>query len=139
MSDFLWHLATAIVLILLLASLVVGWFPLIKWFPVVGDYARTAQLAALLLCVAIGGIAGYRYSARQATIKSLQSKLDAAKLDLSLSEDAAADAHRQNIELQIKDQDNAQRIKEYENSLKARPNANCTLTPDDFAGRVRKR
>ena len=46
MSDFLWHLATAIVLILLLASLVVGWFPLIKWFPVVGDYARTAQLAA---------------------------------------------------------------------------------------------
>lgn len=138
MSNFLWHFVTVIVFALLLASLVVGWFPLIKWFPVIGEWVRTAQLVALLACLALGLIGGYRYADNHAKLKSLQTKLDAAKLDLSTAEDAAAMAHQENIELQMKDQENAERIKQYEQSLKARPNANCTLTPDDFK-RMRKR
>jgi hypothetical protein len=44
--------------LVLLAALVVGYFPLLKWFPVLGQYVPVAKLVSLLatglLCLLIG-------------------------------------------------------------------------------------
>ena len=53
MSDIFWTIATSYTAlcfdaVLLLAALVVGYFPLVKYLPVIGPYVPVARLIAIL-------------------------------------------------------------------------------------------
>lgn len=95
-----WTLATSYIVLgiigaVLIAALVVGYFPLLKWFPVIGAYVPLGKLVSLLAMGLLCGLlatrmTSERYDARQAAAKVaiLQGRLDA------VTKAAEADAAR---------------------------------------------
>ncbi len=69
MVDLFWTVATSYVVLglvglILLAALVVGYFPLLKWFPVIGSYVPVARLVSTLAMGLLCLLLGFRGSAR---------------------------------------------------------------------------
>lgn len=74
-TDWMWWIAysyvsLAAIGIVLIAALVVGYFPLLKWFPIIGPYVPVGKLvsllAASLLCFLVGArTADERQEAKQ--------------------------------------------------------------------------
>ncbi len=95
-----WSIATSYIVLaavgaVLIAALVVGYFPLLKWFPVLGAYVPLGKLVSLLAMGLLCGLLATRmtierYDAKQAAAKVaiLQGRLDA------LNKVAEADAAR---------------------------------------------
>lgn len=139
--SFFWDVATSsivlsMIALLLIAALVVGYFPLLKWFPVLGQYVPVARLASILAAALLSFLFGYKVADDRATTSALRNELAVARIDLAAAHKAAdqADAARRELAAQsITDQI---RIEKYAEELKKRPNAACTLTDDDFAGRM---
>ncbi len=139
--SFFWDVATSsivlsMIALLLIAALVVGYFPLLKWFPVLGQYVPVARLASILAAALLSFLFGYKVADDRAATSALRNELAVARIDLAAAHKAAdqADAARRELAAQsITDQI---RIEKYAEELKKRPNAACTLTDDDFAGRM---
>ncbi|HMN11776.1 MAG TPA: hypothetical protein PKD55_05565 [Bellilinea sp.] len=139
--SFFWDVATSsivlsMIALLLIAALVVGYFPLLKWFPVLGQYVPVARLASILVAALLSFLFGYKVADDRAATAALRNELAVARIDLAAAHKAAdqADAARRELAAQsITDQ---VRIEKYAEELKKRPNAACTLTDDDFAGRM---
>jgi hypothetical protein len=100
LTAIFWAVATSYVVIdvvvtVLVAALVVGYFPLLKWFPVLGAYVPVGKLVSLLAMGLLCGLLATRmtierYDAKQAAAKVaiLQDRLD------TLTKVAEADAAR---------------------------------------------
>lgn len=142
MNDILWTMATSslalsIVAVVSLAALVVGYFPLLKYFPVIGPYVAAAKLVSYiqigLLCLLIGA----RIADERQEVKDLNSIVEAKTIDLNATVEAEKEASDARDQLAKQEAADQERIAGYETALKARP-GNCTLTIDD-RDRMRQR
>ena len=143
MTDLLWDIATAppvliAVASLLAAALVVGYFPLLRWFPVLGQYVAVARLASYLFLALLTFLLGFRVADNRAEAAALRSKLEAAEVDRDAANQSAERLERDRQELARAAGEDQRRIATYEEALKARPNTACTLTDDDFPRRLRQ-
>lgn len=139
MGDLFWDIATSspvlgIIGLVLAAALVVGYFPLLKWFPVIGQYVPAARLVVIIAAALLCFLVGFRLSDEREEAKSLRLKIEAQSIDLEAAEDAAKQADAARAELAKQAQDDQERIADYAEQLKKRPNGACTLGPDDFTG-----
>lgn len=87
MVNLFWTVATSyialgVVATILIAALIVGYAPLLKWFPVIGEYVPLARLVSLLAMGLLCGLlatrmTAERYDAAQAVaqVKSLQARI----------------------------------------------------------------
>ena len=137
-ADLFWDIATSnialgIVGVLLAASLVVGYFPLLKWFPIIGQYVPVARLVVILSAALLCFLVGFRVSDDRAEAKSLRLQLAAKTIDLTAAQDAANQADAARAELAEQAKADQERIADYAEQLKKRPNVACTLGPDDFS------
>lgn len=143
MSDLLWDIATSypvlgMIGLVFLAALIVGYFPLLKWVPAVGQYVPAARLVVLLSAALLCFLFGFRVSDGRAEAKSLRLQLAAKSIDLTAANAAAQQSDTARQELAAQAISDEVRIANYAAELKKRPNAACTLTDDDFPDRVRK-
>lgn len=150
MMDFFWDIATSspvlgLIGMVLAAALVVGYFPLLKWFPVIGQYVPVARLVVLIAAGILAFLVGFRVSDERADARLLRATLAAKQLDLDAANEAAEQAQQARDELAKKSVSDDERIAGYELQLKSRPKddkggtCGCTLVPDDFSGGVRGR
>ena len=138
-GDLFWDIATSgpvlsLLALVLLASAVVGYFPLLKWFPVIGQYVAAARLVLILVAALICFLLGFRVSDQRAEAAALRARLEAAHIDLEAAGQAAKQADKARAELAEQAQADQERIADYAEQLKKRPNGACTLGPDDFGG-----
>lgn len=145
MADMFWNIATSSVVLgfiglILTAALVVGYFPLLKWFPVIGQYVPAARLVVVIAAAMLCFLVGFRLSDEREEAKSLKMQLAAKEIDLTAAQNATDQADAARAELAKQARDDQERIADYAEQLKKRPNGACTLGPDDFDGvRDRKR
>lgn len=88
MVNLFWAIATSYIVLgivgaVLIAAIIVGYFPLLKWFPVLGEYVPIGKLVSLLAMGLLCGLlatrmTAERYDAAQAAAKViiLQGRLD---------------------------------------------------------------
>lgn len=143
MADLFWNVATSspvlgLIGLVLAAALVVGYFPLLKWFPVIGQYVPAARLVVIIAAALLCFLVGFRLSDEREEAKSLRLQIQAKETDLKAAQNAAQQADAARAELAKQAQDDQERIADYAEQLKKRPNGACTLGPDDFDG-VRNR
>lgn len=137
MGDFFWDIATSypvlgLVAAAFVAALVVGYFPLLKWFPVIGQYVAAARLVVLISAGLLCFLVGFRISDGRAEAKSLRQELAAKQRDLDAAQQAADASDKAKAELAKQAQADQERIEQYEAALKARPDGGCALTDDDL-------
>lgn len=137
MADLFWDFATSspvlwIIGLVLAASLIVGYFPLLKWFPTLGQYVPVARLVVIITAALLCFLVGFRLSDEREEARSLRLKLYAQSVDLEAAEDAAKQSDAARAELAKQAQDDQERIADYADQLKKRPNSACTLGPDDL-------
>ena len=135
MIDLFWsvmtsYLALSIIGIVLLAALVVGYFPLAKYLPVIGPYVEAAKLIAFLLFGLIAFLIGVRITDERATLKQVKQDLAFSQLQLDAQKQSAetADKLRQQAEQQAEQAN--QKVTEYEAQLAKQP-AGCGCNFDD--------
>jgi len=138
-GDLFWDIATSgpvlsLLALVLLAAAIVGYFPLLKWFPVIGQYVAAARLVLILVAALICFLLGFRVSDQRAEAAALRARLEAAHVDLEAADQAAKQADKARAELAEQAQADQERIADYAEQLKKRPNGACTLGPDDFGG-----
>lgn len=143
-ADLFWNVATSSIILgviglVLAAALVVGYFPLLKWFPIIGQYVPVARLVVILSAALLCFLVGFRLSDEREEAKSLKLQLAAKQIDLEAANEAAQQAQEARTELAQQAQADQERIADYADQLKKRPNASCTLGPDDFLGGLPKR
>ncbi|RTL52887.1 MAG: hypothetical protein EKK40_06990 [Bradyrhizobiaceae bacterium] len=135
LTDLFWTLATSnlvlgLVGLILIAALVVGYFPLLKWFPVLGEYVPVAKLASLLSVGLICFLVGVRFADDREATKQIQAKNALLTQRLQAANDVATmDAKRA--------QDDADKIAQLEKLANATPTNNSPCFDSDAAGRVR--
>ena len=138
-GDLFWDVATSgpvlsLLALVLLAAAIVGYFPLLKWSPVLGQYVPVARLVVILVAALICFLLGFRVSDQRAEAAALRAKLEAAHIDLDAADQAAKQADKARAKLAEQAQADQERIADYAEQLKKRPNGACTLGPDDFGG-----
>ncbi len=145
-SDFLWAAATSEIALSALGLLIVvaaigGYVPIVS--TLLGGYARTAKLVFIIGLTALVFLLGVRTADNRADAKILRDQVAARdgviaskNFDLHLALEAAETASKQRDEAAQRAKVAQDEIDDYEQRLKARPNAACLLTPDDFADRV---
>lgn len=141
-ADLFWDIATSTIVlggigVVLGAALIVGYFPLLKWFPVLGAYVPVARLVVILSAALLCFLIGFRVSDDRAEAKSLRLQLQAKEMDVEAANDAAKKADEARAELAEQAKQDQERIADYAEKLKSRPNSACTLAPDDFPGLLR--
>ena len=137
MGDLFWDIATsylalAIDGVVLIAALVVGYFPLLKYLPAIGPYVPAAKLVSFLMAGLMCFLIGFRVSDDRAEAKTLRSEIAARTIDLNAAQDAARQADEARAQLAEQTKQDQERIADYEKALKARPDAACALNDDDL-------
>lgn len=137
MSDVFWDIAVSypalcFVAVVLLAALIVGYFPLLKYLPVLGPYVPVARLAAFLAVGLLCFLVGFRISDEREAAKNLKSELAAKTVDLQAANDAYEQSAMERTELANQAKADQERIAGYETVLKDRPSGGCELTADDL-------
>lgn len=135
-ADLFWNVATSsivlgVVGLVLAAALVVGYFPLLKWFPIIGQYVPVARLVVILSAALLCFLVGFRLSDEREEAKSLKLQLAAKQMDLEAANEAAQQAQEARTELAKQAEADQERITGYEASLKASKACDDTLTDDD--------
>lgn len=133
--DWFWWAATSYIVLglvgaIVAASLIVGYFPLLKWFPILGDYVPVAKLVSLLSVGLICFLLGVRFADERETAKQLQAKNNLLTQRLQAANDVAAmDAKRA--------QDDADKIALLEKLANETPPNSAPCFDNDAAGRLR--
>jgi hypothetical protein len=145
-SDFLWAAATSEIALsalglLIVVAAIVGYLPIVS--TLLGGYAKTAKLVFILALTALVFLLGFRTADNRAEAKILRDQIAARdgviaskNFDLHLALEAAETASKQRDQAAQRAKEAQDEIDDYEQRLKARPNAACLLTPDDFPHRV---
>lgn len=148
-SDFLWAAATSEIALsalglLIVVAAVAGYLPIVS--TLLGGYAKTAKLVFIVALAALVFLLGFRTADNRAEANILRDQISARddviaskNRDLRLALDTAETASKQRDEAARRAKDAQDEIDEYAERLRARPNAACLLTPDDFADRVQDR
>lgn len=135
MSSFFWSIVTSDLAfwvggIVLIASAVVGWFPLLRWFPVLGAYVPLARAVFVTVLFLMGVCFGYRLADESAALKQVQQDLAFARLQLDAQRQSADTAAKLRAEAEAKAATANQKVIEYEDRLSKLPEA-CGCALDD--------
>ena len=118
--------------IVLLVSAVVGWFPLLKWFPVLGSYVPLARAVFVIMLFAVGVCLGHRMADETAALKQARQDLVFQRLQLDAQKQSAETAARLRAEAEASAETANQKVKDYEERLAKLPETcGCGLTDDD--------
>jgi len=138
MTDFLLSLATSnlalgIVGCVLAVALVIGFMPLLSYFPVIGPYVPVAKLVAFLLFGLLCALIDRRSADSREQIATLQKDLAFSRLQLNNSTAAAADKARLDEASKAAAAADDLKAKTYEQWLKTQPAspAGCDDLSDD--------
>jgi hypothetical protein len=145
LGDAFWDVATSPLVLgpvglLLIAAAVVGYFPLLRWFPGIGQYVKAARLVFVLAVALLFFLVGFRTSDERAEAKALRTQLAAKDVDIDTANKVAREADAARAELARQNEADQQRIEDYEERLKRRApgdkaaGCGCILVPDDFDG-----
>jgi len=149
MSGFLWTLVTSDVFlaalgVLILAAVVVGYFPIVSSIAALRGYVTTARFALLLFVGAAAFLVGFRVADDRAEVAALREKIAAKdnmiqvkNMELLLSQQMADQADLERKAAAARAEAAQDEINDYAERLQARPNAACLLGPDDFTRGVR--
>ena len=135
MADLFWSVATSylalsIIGIVLLAALIVGYFPLAKYLPVIGPYIEAAKLIAFLLFGLLAFLVGVRITDERAALKQVKQDLAFSQLQLDAQKQSAETADKLRQEAQQQAEQANQKVTEYEERLAKQP-AGCGCNFDD--------
>lgn len=137
MSDFIWSLATSylvlsIIGIILLAALIVGYFPLAKYLPVIGPYVEAAKLIAFLLFGLMSFLVATRLSDERAEVKRLKTDLAFTQLQLNTQKQTAEQAQKLREQAEQQAAEANQKVTDYEDRLAKSPSGcGCSFDDDD--------
>jgi hypothetical protein len=137
MTDLIWSLATSyltlsIIGIILLASLVVGYFPLAKYLPVIGPYVEAAKLIAFLLFGLLMFLVATRLTDERAEVKRLKTDLAFTQLQLDTQKQTAEQAQKLRDEAEKQAAEANQKVTDYEDRLAKSPSGcGCSFDDDD--------
>jgi hypothetical protein len=137
MTDLIWSLATSylvlsIVGIILLAALVVGYFPLAKYLPVIGPYVEAAKLIAFLLFGLLMFLIATRLSDERAEVKRLKTDLAFSQLQLDAQKQTAEQAQKLRERAERQAAVANQKVTDYEDRLAKSPSGcGCSFDDDD--------
>ena len=134
-SDIFWTVVTSkpalwLDTLLLLAALIVGFFPLIKFIPVIGPYVEPSRFAALLIALSICFLLGFRVSHERQTAAILRVTLAAKQADLENARKSLADENQRAKQIEAAADAQHQSDTQYIASLQARPA--CALDDGDL-------
>lgn len=136
MGGIFWDFATSYIILsaiglVFIAALIVGYFPLLKWFPVVGQYVPVARLvvviAASLLCFLIG----FRVSNERAEANQLRIDLSFKQLELDAQRQAAETAAALRAKAEARAATLEKKVQDYEDELAKKPAGDGTLDDGD--------
>jgi type III secretory pathway component EscU len=133
----LWEIATSQVVLLLIgalvaASAVVGWFPLLKWFPVIGDYVRVARLVFVLSVALLAFLTGFRVADNRAERAQLQNELNWKNNEVEQQRQSAEDAERLKKEAEARADQLSKKVGDYEDFLSKQPVGTCAFDDADI-------
>jgi len=137
MADLIWSLATSylvlsIIGIVLLAALVVGYFPLAKYLPVIGPYIEAAKLIAFLLFGLLCFLIATRLSDERAEVKRLKTDLAFTQLQLDTQKQTAEQAQKLREQAEQQAAEANQKVTDYEDRLAKSPGGcGCSFDDDD--------
>jgi hypothetical protein len=137
MTDLIWSLATSylalgIIGIVLLAALVVGYFPLAKYLPVIGPYVEAAKLIAFLLFGLLCSLIATRLTDERAEVKRLKTDLAFTQLQLSTQKQTAEQAQKLRELAEQQAAEANQKVTDYEDRLAKSPSGcGCSFDDDD--------
>lgn len=135
MADLIWSLATSylalsIVGLILIAALVVGYFPLLKWFPVIGKYVAAGKLISLLTASVLAFLIGTRLADERAAVKQLKTDLAYAQLQIEAQKASAETAAKLRAQAEQQAATLEKKVTDYEDQLAKQP-AGCGCAFDD--------
>lgn len=137
MASLFWTIATSYTAltidgIILLACLIVGYFPLARYLPVVGPYVEAAKMLFAVMLFVTGVVVGHRISDESAALKQAQQDLAFQKLQLDAQKESAETADKLRTEAEASAATANQKVKDYEERLAKLPQTcDCGLTDDD--------
>ena len=104
MGDLFWDIATSspvlwFVAAVLGAALIVGYFPLLKWLPMIGQYVPVARLVVILTAALLCFLIGFRVADERAETAALRNKVAAQAIDLEAADEAAKESDKAKAEL----------------------------------------
>lgn len=105
MNGLIWGIMTSDLLLsflvfVLLAAVVVGWFPLLKYLPAIGAYVSDARLVAVLVLVAVSFLLGFRTSDERESVERLRATLAARDADIAIAAKSRALAEKRASEIE---------------------------------------
>jgi hypothetical protein len=138
-ADWFWwlatsHIALSIVATLLVAALVVGFVPFLKYAPVIGPYVPVAKLAAFLSFGLLCALLDRRSADTRAELSQLRLDLAFSQSQLANQKAAAADKARLAAASGAAAVDAQMKANDYEQRLASRPLGGCALDDDDVRG-----
>lgn len=137
MADLFWTVATSYAVLsalaaLLLAGLVVGFAPLLRWLPGLAPYVLLARLVAFLTLAALAFLVGFRVADERAEVKQLKADLAFSRLQLDAQKAAADTAARLRAEAESEAATANQKVSDYEERLAGRAReCGCDLDGGD--------
>lgn len=145
MTDLFFDIATSapalgLDVLVLLAALVVGWFPFGDKLPIIGPYVKASRLVAVLVALVLVFFLGFRVCDERDELRKLRATLLIKNRDVEAADKSAADA-KARVSL-IEKWSDAQRKAdaEYIATLEAgakRGEVGCPFDPGPAAGGVR--
>lgn len=136
MGDFFWDVATSspilgLIALVLGTALVVGYFPLLKWLPVVGQYVPVARLVVLIAACLLCFLIGFRVSDERAEAKQLRIDLSFKQLELDAQRQTAETAASLRAKAEAKAATLEKKVQDYEDELAKKPAGDGTLDDGD--------
>lgn len=135
MTDLIWSLATSylalgIIGTILLAALIVGYFPLLKWFPVIGQYVAAGKIVSLSAASVLAFLIGTRLADERAEVKRLKIDLAYSKLQIEAQKASAETAAKLRAQAEQQAATLEKKVSDYEDRLAKQP-AGCGCAFDD--------
>lgn len=135
MASLFWTIATsytALIIdsVVLLVALVVGYFPLARYLPIVGPYVETAKLLFAVMLFVTGVVIGHRIADESAELARVKTDLAFSKLQLDAQKQSAETAAKLRADAETQAQTANQKVKDYEDRLSKLP-AKCGCDFDD--------
>lgn len=136
MTDLFWDVATSYPVLGLIgavfvAALVVGYFPLLKWFPMIGQYVPAARLVVLIAAGLLCFLIGFRVSDGREEAKRLSDSLKFKQLELDTQKETAATAERLRKAAEANADNLAKKVQTYEDELAKKPPGGGALDDGD--------
>lgn len=141
LSDLIWAAATSYLVLgiigaILIAALIVGYFPLLKWFPVIGEYVAVGKLVSLLAASALAFLVGTRLADERAEVKRLKIDLAYSQLQINAQKATADTAAALRAKAEEQNKTLEQKVSDYEDQLAKKPKGpegcGCGFDADDI-------